>query len=224
MRRYALRDQVGSPVSEGECLAGAGPGDNEQGRTAVPDRLLLGGVQLPGVPGGDVADLGLGWCLLHEDGSRYSISRGSGSGQPPGVHTRTGLRETIIEVGRSGREGRGSGDDALSRPDLEAIAPRHLRWGGRDDHTALGLALGSNSATWPPDRCLMVLRPVPGPRVVTRDGVALLGIDANCHGSLWQGGLPLRAIWHFEDCPPLGGPRRLGVAVFHGEGARNSSS
>ena len=114
IRRYALRDQVGSPVSEGERLAGAGPGDNEQGRAAVPDRLLLGGVQLPGVPGGDVADLGLGWCLLHEDGSRYSVSRGSGSGQPPGVHTRTGLRETIIEVGRFGREGRGSGDDALS--------------------------------------------------------------------------------------------------------------
>src|SRR5208337_4164061 len=114
MRRYALRDQVGSPVSEGERLAGAGPGDNEQGRAAVPDRLLLGGVQLPGVPGSDVADLGLGWCLLHENGSRYSVSRGSGSGQPPGVHTRTGLRETIIEVGRFGREGRGSGDDALS--------------------------------------------------------------------------------------------------------------
>jgi len=45
----------------------------------------------------------------------------------------------------------------------------------------------------------MVLRPVPDPRVVTRDGVALLGIDAKCHGHLSQGGLPLRAIWHNED-------------------------
>ena len=57
-----------------------------------------------------------------------------------------------------------------------------------------------NSATRPPDRCLMVLRPVPNPRVVTGDGVALLGIDANCHGPLSQGGLPLRAIWHNEKC------------------------
>ncbi len=30
-----------------------------------------------------------------------------------------------------------------------------------------------NSATRCPDRCLIVLRPVPDPRVVTRDGVAL---------------------------------------------------
>ena len=45
----------------------------------------------------------------------------------------------------------------------------------------------------------MVLRPVPDPRVVTRDGLALFGIDANCHGPLSQGGLPLRAIWHNED-------------------------
>src|SRR5271166_3053683 len=115
MRRYALRDQVGSPVSEGECLAGAGPGDNEQGRTAVPDRLLLGGVQLPGVPGGDVADLGLCGCLLHEDGSLdivFLVDRTAAS--PQSVHTRTGLRETIIEVGRFGREGRGGQDDALS--------------------------------------------------------------------------------------------------------------
>ncbi len=44
----------------------------------------------------------------------------------------------------------------------------------------------------------MVLRPVPDPRVVTCDGVALIGIDANCHGPLSQGGLPLRAIWHNE--------------------------
>ena len=58
-----------------------------------------------------------------------------------------------------------------------------------------------NSATRPPDRCLMVLRPVPDPRVVTRDGVALFAIDANCHGPLSQGGLPLRAIWHNEKRP-----------------------
>jgi hypothetical protein len=45
----------------------------------------------------------------------------------------------------------------------------------------------------------MVLRPVPDPRVVTRDGVALFAIDANCHGPLSQGGLPLRAIWHNDD-------------------------
>ena len=45
----------------------------------------------------------------------------------------------------------------------------------------------------------MVLRPVPDPRVVTRDGVALFAIDANCHGPLSQGGLPLRAIWQNED-------------------------
>jgi len=45
-----------------------------------------------------------------------------------------------------------------------------------------------NGATRPPDRCLMVLRPIPDPRVVTRDGVALFGIDANCHGPLSQGG------------------------------------
>jgi len=45
----------------------------------------------------------------------------------------------------------------------------------------------------------MVLRPVSDLRVVTRDGAALFGIDANCHEPLWQGGLPLRAIWHNED-------------------------
>ena len=45
----------------------------------------------------------------------------------------------------------------------------------------------------------MVLRPVSDPRVVSRDGAALLGIDANCHEPLSQGGLPLRAIWHNED-------------------------
>jgi hypothetical protein len=45
----------------------------------------------------------------------------------------------------------------------------------------------------------MVLRPVPDPPIVTRDGVSLFGIDANCHGPLSQGGLPLHAIWHNED-------------------------
>ena len=50
-----------------------------------------------------------------------------------------------------------------------------------------------------PNRYLMVLRPVPDPPVVTRDGVVLLGIDANCHGPLSQGGLPLHAIWHNEE-------------------------
>ena len=32
-----------------------------------------------------------------------------------------------------------------------------------------------------PDRCLMVLRPIPDPCVVTRDEVALFAIDANCY-------------------------------------------
>ena len=45
----------------------------------------------------------------------------------------------------------------------------------------------------------MVLRPVSDPRVVTRDGAALFGIDANCHEPLSQGGLPLRAMWHNGD-------------------------
>src|SRR5271157_5579073 len=45
----------------------------------------------------------------------------------------------------------------------------------------------------------MVLRPVSDPRVVSRDGAALFGIDANCHEPLSQGGLPIRAIWHTED-------------------------
>ena len=53
-----------------------------------------------------------------------------------------------------------------------------------------------NSATRPPDKRPMVLRPVSAPRVLTREGAALFGIDANCHESLSQGGLPLRAIWH----------------------------
>ena len=56
-----------------------------------------------------------------------------------------------------------------------------------------------NSATRPPDKRLMVLRPVSDPRVVTRDGAALFGIDANCHETLSQVGLPLRAIWHNGD-------------------------
>jgi len=56
-----------------------------------------------------------------------------------------------------------------------------------------------NSATRPPDKCLMMLRPVPEPPVVTRDGAALFGIDANCHEPLSQGGLPLGAIWHNGD-------------------------
>jgi len=32
----------------------------------------------------------------------------------------------------------------------------------------------------------------------TGNGVELLGIDANCHGPLSQGGFPFRAIWHNE--------------------------
>ena len=58
-----------------------------------------------------------------------------------------------------------------------------------------------NSATRPPDKCLMVLRPVSDPRVVTRDGAGLFGIDANCDEPLSQGGLPLRAIWHNGQAP-----------------------
>jgi len=51
----------------------------------------------------------------------------------------------------------------------------------------------------------MVLRPVPDPPVVTCDGAALFGIDANCHEPLSQGGLPLRAIWHNGDIAIRGG-------------------
>ena len=64
-----------------------------------------------------------------------------------------------------------------------------------------------NSAARPPDRCLMVLRPVPDPRVVTGDGVALLGIDANCHGPLSQGGLPLRPFGTMRNWGLRGGSR-----------------
>src|SRR5579859_6433256 len=72
---YARRNQMSGPMSERERLAGAGPSDDEQGRAAVLDRLLLGGVQLPGFTRGDVADLGLGGRLLHESGSlRHRVS------------------------------------------------------------------------------------------------------------------------------------------------------
>ena len=74
----------------------------------------------------------------------------------------------------------------------------------------------------------MVLRPVSDLRVVTRDGAALFGIDANCHEPLSQGGLPLRAIWHNEDiteaetgtqlesitrCVPVSSPGETNVSV-----------
>jgi hypothetical protein len=59
----------------------------------------------------------------------------------------------------------------------------------------------------------MVLRPVSDLRVVTRDGAALFGIDANCHEPLSQGGLPLRAIWHNGDITDV---RRENGLVFRG--------
>jgi len=68
----------------------------------------------------------------------------------------------------------------------------------------LGGRSKGNSATEPTDKRLMVLRPVSDPRVVTRDGEALFGIDANCHEPVSQGGFPLRAIWHNEDIPECG--------------------
>ena len=77
-----------------------------------------------------------------------------------------------------------------------------------------------NSATRPPDKCLMVLTLVSHPRVVTRDGVALFAIDANCHEPLSQRGLPLGAIWHNESIANCHGKlndlgklafRRLGI-------------
>ena len=58
---------------------------------------------------------------------------------------------------------------------------------------------GGNSATRPPDKCRIWLRPARCSRIVTLDGAALFGIDANCHEPLSQGGLLLRAIWHNGD-------------------------
>ena len=56
------------------------------------------------------------------------------------------------------------------------------------------------SATWRPDRCLIVLRPVPDPRVVTRDGLRHYSALMPTVTDLFRwGGLPLRAIWHNED-------------------------
>jgi len=63
----------------------------------------------------------------------------------------------------------------------------------------LGGRARGNSASQPTDKRLMVLRPVSDPRVATRGGAPLFGIDANCHETLSQVGLPLRAIWHNED-------------------------
>ena len=55
-----------------------------------------------------------------------------------------------------------------------------------------------NSATRPPDKCLMVLMPVPDRPVVTRDGAALFTMSPSAHlGTTDVGTTKWVALRHF---------------------------
>ena len=104
-RRDAVHDQASDPMGERERLAGAGPGDDQQGRAAVLDRLAAGRRSARRRSSAatwrtsDLEDVFFMRMALWG-----SVSRGSGSGQTQGVHTRTGLLKNLIRVGRVGRE------------------------------------------------------------------------------------------------------------------------